>query len=117
MAKELRSSQVLEITDDNGFGERQVSMTAASDPMVAAEPSRRGASGYVLKQSGTEAFVRAIRAVIRGELHLSSVIARETLDYLLHQSKRQRVERQITPAQNEILQLLARQVHCSSKSD
>ena len=79
-------------------------VTAASDPAMTAEAFRRGASAYVLKQSGTEEFLTAIRRVMRGESYLSSLVARETLDYLLRQPK---ADRLITPRQSEILQLLA----------
>jgi DNA-binding NarL/FixJ family response regulator len=80
--------------------------TANSDPEVAAEAFRRGASGYVLKQSGSDEYLTAIRKVMRGDSYLSSLIARETIDYLLHQPKRESLRR-ITRRQSEILQLLA----------
>ncbi len=80
--------------------------TANSDPEVAAEAFRRGASAYVLKQSGTEEYLTAIRKVMRGDSYLSSLIARETIDYLLHKPKRENLRR-ITRRQSEILQLLA----------
>lgn len=84
-----------------------VFVTANSDPAIAADAFRRGASGYVLKHSGIEEFVTAIRTVVRGESHLTPLIARETLDYLICQSNDWNLERQITPRQHEIVQLLA----------
>lgn len=80
--------------------------TANSDPEVAAEAFRRGASAYVLKQSGTEEYLTAIRKVIRGDSYLSPLIARETIEYLLHKPRRENLRR-ITRRQSEILQLLA----------
>lgn len=80
--------------------------TANADPEVAAEAFRRGASAYVLKHSGTEEYLTAIRKVMRGDSYLSSLIARETIDYLLHKPKRENLRR-ITRRQSEILQLLA----------
>lgn len=80
--------------------------TANADPEVAAEAFRRGASAYVLKQSGTEEYLAALRKVLRGDSYLCSLIARETIDYLLHQPKKEKVRR-ITRRQSEILQLLA----------
>lgn len=82
-------------------------VTAISDPTATAEALRRGASAYVLKQSGTEEFLTAIRRVMRGESYLSSLVARETLDYLLRQPHGNGLERRITPRQSEILQSLA----------
>lgn len=84
-----------------------VFLTMNSDPEVAAEAFRRGASGYVLKHSGAEEFISAIRKVLHGESYLSPLIARETISYLLNQSAEQAVEKTITRRQAEILQLLA----------
>jgi DNA-binding CsgD family transcriptional regulator len=78
-----------------------------SDPGVAAEAFQRGASGYVLKHSGAEDFITAIRKVVRGESYLSPLIARETLTYLMQLPKEQRSGKHITMRQAEILQLLA----------
>ena len=80
--------------------------TANADPEVAAEAFRRGASAYILKQSGADDYLTAIRKVMRGDSYLSPLIARETIDYLLHKPKREN-QRRITRRQSEILQLLA----------
>lgn len=80
--------------------------TANQNPEVAAEAFRRGASAYVLKQSGADEYLMALRKIMRGDSYLSSLIARETIDYLLHQPKREK-QRRITRRQSEILQLLA----------
>jgi DNA-binding NarL/FixJ family response regulator len=71
---------------------------------VVAEAFRRGASGYVLKQSGAEELFIAIRKVTQGESYLSPLIARETVNFLLRQPST--FERKITPRQSEVLQLL-----------
>jgi DNA-binding NarL/FixJ family response regulator len=80
-------------------------MTLAAD--VAAEAFRRGASGYVLKQSaGTELLV-AIRKVNRGESYLSPLVAKETVTFLLNKKVPHNEQKKITRRQREILQLLA----------
>jgi DNA-binding NarL/FixJ family response regulator len=84
-----------------------VFLTMNSDPSVAAEAFQRGASGYVLKHSGAEDFITAIRKVVRGESYLSPLIARETLTYLMQLPKERRSGKHITMRQAEILQLLA----------
>lgn len=71
---------------------------------VVAEAFRRGASGYVLKQSGAEELFIAIRKVTQGESYLSPLIAQETVNFLLRQPST--FERKITPRQSEVLQLL-----------
>lgn len=58
-----------------------LTMTLAAD--VAAEAFRRGASGYVLKQSAGEELLLAVRKVNRGESYLSPLIAKETVTFLL----------------------------------
>ena len=83
-----------------------VFLTMNSDPDLAAEAFRRGASGYILKHSGADEFLNAIRRVMCGESYLSPLIARETMTYLLNRPKIcDKV--QITRRQREILQLLA----------
>ncbi len=74
---------------------------------VAAEAFRRGATGYVLKQSAAEELVVAIRKVIQGASYLSPLIARETVTFLLNQRNTAAKENRITKRQSEILQLLS----------
>jgi DNA-binding NarL/FixJ family response regulator len=80
-----------------------ITMTRTAE--MAAEAFRRGASGYVLKQSAAEELIIAIRKVMHGESYLSPLIARETVNFLLNQPKRS--GKRITSRQNEVLQLLA----------
>jgi DNA-binding NarL/FixJ family response regulator len=76
------------------------------EPDVVAEAFRRGASAYVTKQSAGMELAVAVRKVIRGESYLSTLIARDTVSYLLR-TEQQSLPRKITPRQTEILQLLA----------
>jgi DNA-binding NarL/FixJ family response regulator len=82
-----------------------LTMTKAAD--IAAEAFRRGASAYVLKQSAGDELLLAIRKVHQGESYLSSLIAKETVTYLLNQRETFSEEKHITKRQTEILQLLA----------
>ena len=82
-----------------------LTMTLAAD--VAAEAFRRGASGYVLKQSAGDELLLAVRKVNRGESYLSPLIAKETVTFLLNKRESFTEERRITKRQSEILQLLA----------
>jgi DNA-binding NarL/FixJ family response regulator len=84
---------------------RLIYLTMTLSAEIAAEAFRRGASGYVLKQSAAEELLIAIRRVMHGESYLSPLIARETVSFLLNQ--RSTNARQITIRQNEVLQLLA----------
>jgi DNA-binding NarL/FixJ family response regulator len=84
---------------------RLIYLTMTLSAEVAAEAFRRGASGYVLKQSAAEELLIAIRRIMHGESYLSPLIARETVSFLLNQQSTN--ARQITSRQNEVLQLLA----------
>src|SRR5271165_431870 len=82
-------------------------LTMNAKPDVAAEAFRRGASGYVLKQSASEELLMAVRKAVQGASYLSPMIAKETVTFLITQGKRRGVEDHITKRQAEILQLLA----------
>jgi DNA-binding NarL/FixJ family response regulator len=83
-----------------------LTMTLAAD--VAAEAFRRGASGYVLKQSAGTELLLAVRKVNRGESYLSPLVAKETMTFLLNKNEPYVKDKTITLRQSEILQLLAK---------
>jgi DNA-binding NarL/FixJ family response regulator len=85
---------------------RLVYMTMNLEPEVAAEAFRRGAAGYVLKNSAAEELVSAIRCVLKGESYLSPSITKDTVRFLL-QGCKSNEEGGITARQSEVLQLLA----------
>ncbi|MDT8069083.1 MAG: response regulator transcription factor [Terriglobia bacterium] len=78
-----------------------------AEPDVCAEAFRRGASGYVLKQSASEELVRAVRAVLRNGSYITPLIVKDTVDFLLRSGDTSTPEKRITRRQREILQLLA----------
>ena len=81
-----------------------LSATLAAD--VAAEAFRRGASGYVLKQSAGTELLFAVRKVHQGESYLSPLVAKETVRFLLNTGAPYMEEKRITRRQSQILQLL-----------
>lgn len=84
-----------------------VFLTMNASAEVAAEAFRRGASGFVLKQSAAEELVVAIRKVIQGASYLSPLVARETVTFLLNRRNSATTkENRLTKRQSEILQLL-----------
>jgi DNA-binding NarL/FixJ family response regulator len=85
---------------------RVIFLAASSEVNVVAEAFRAGASAYLPKRAGAEEFVNAIRRVMRGESYLSPMIARETIDYILHSSEPNPSRPEITAREAEILQLL-----------
>jgi DNA-binding NarL/FixJ family response regulator len=83
-----------------------VFMTMNTEPDVAAEAFRRGAIGYVVKNSAASELVTAIRRALRSESYLSPLIAKDTVDLLLR-GRTPSEEKRPTRRQTEILQLLA----------
>jgi len=84
-----------------------VYLTMNTEPEVAAEAFRRGASGYVLKTSAADELVTAIHRVLKNESYLSPSITKDTVTYLLKSGKSYAEEKRITVRQSEVLQLLA----------
>jgi two-component system, NarL family, response regulator LiaR len=69
---------------------------------------KAGARGYLLKDSGPEELVRAIRQVHRGEASLDPSIARKVLQELARGSDRPPTLDPLTPREVEVLRLVAR---------
>ena len=84
-----------------------VFLTMETDPALAAEAFRRGASGYLLKTCAASELILAVREVLNGRSYLSPAIAKETVDVLLHEDKASVEGRQrLSERQREVLQLL-----------
>lgn len=84
-----------------------VYLTMNAEADVAAEAFRRGASGYVVKDSAAEELITAIRHALKGESYLSPSITRDTVELLLKKDKSSQAEKRVTARQAEVLQLLA----------
>lgn len=82
-------------------------LTMNTDPELALQAFRRGASGYLLKTCAATELVTAIREVLRGKKYLSPSL-REKVDYLRWEQKKTVAEAdRLTERQREVLQLLA----------
>ena len=85
-----------------------VYLTMNSDPEVAAEAFRCGASGYLLKTCASSELVVALREVLRGKTYMTPILTKDTVNYLRRQHKKLvREEERLTERQREVLQLLA----------
>ncbi len=84
-----------------------VYLTMNMNPEVAAEAFRRGASAYLPKSTAAKELVTAIREVRRGKSYLSPLITKDTVQFLLRTGKTIQLEKQLTPRQREVLQLIA----------
>jgi DNA-binding NarL/FixJ family response regulator len=84
-----------------------VFLTMHTDPSLAAEAFRRGASGYLLKTGTAEELTTAVREVLQGRSYISPAIAKEAVDFLLHPDEEFIAEEdRLTERQREVLQLL-----------
>ena len=84
-----------------------VFLTMNLDAEIAAEAFRRGASGYVVKNSAAAELLIAIRETLKGQSYLSPLITGDTVKFLLRGDKTYKEEERITARQREVLQLLA----------
>jgi len=84
-----------------------VYLTMNMSPEVAADAFRRGASGYVVKSSAASELIMAIRRALRSESYLSTLITKETVEFLLRSGRSCSEEKRITRRQSEVLQLIA----------
>jgi DNA-binding NarL/FixJ family response regulator len=80
-------------------------LTMHHDADLAAQATRVGASGYLLKHSAGEELVSAIEQVLQGRVYLTPAVTRELLERLA--SGPDRDEPQLTPRQREVLRLIA----------
>jgi signal transduction histidine kinase len=64
--------------------------TNVSSPVIAAQMLDAGASGYLLKEDGPDAVLRAIRAVLEGNVTVSHRVATQLADRLVTESTQRR---------------------------
>lgn len=81
-----------------------LSMNASEEYVLQA--LRAGASGYLLKNISPTEMEQAIRALARGEKHITSAVAKHLITGLLEGSKTTSLDR-LTNRQREVLQLVA----------
>lgn len=81
-----------------------LSMNASEEYVLQA--LRAGASGYLLKNISPTEMEQAIRALARGEKHITSAVAKHLITGLLEGSNTTSLDR-LTNRQREVLQLVA----------
>jgi len=84
---------------------RVIALSMHKDSVYVREILRAGARGYLLKDSGADDLVTAIRAVARGESYLSPAVSNAVLDdYRKHVTNPVDL---LTSREREVLQMLA----------
>jgi NarL family two-component system response regulator LiaR len=78
----------------------------AEDKLLSA--IRAGALGYLLKDSGAEELVGAIRQVYGGASSLHPVVARKLIQELARAEERAEIQESLTDREQQVLKLLAR---------
>jgi DNA-binding NarL/FixJ family response regulator len=88
-------------------------LTMNHDPDIAAEALRLGASGFLVKNSAATELQQAIRVVVRGGYHVTSLMTKDMTGSFIQNLKRRKEPHHLTLRQKEVLQLLAE--GCSMK--
>jgi len=83
-----------------------IALTMNEDCEVASEALRSWASGYLLKKSAGSELVKAIREVLKGKSYVTPKVAQQLLDRFVRDPRRDN-DKELTPRQRQVLQLLA----------
>lgn len=83
-----------------------VYLTMNSDPDIAGEAFRLGASAYLLKNSAASELLHAIRQVVRGGFYVTSLMTKDMDGSFVQNFKSRKSPSRLTPRQKEVLQLL-----------
>jgi DNA-binding NarL/FixJ family response regulator len=82
-------------------------LTMNPDPDIANEAFRIGATGYLLKSSGGEELLQAVRDVLRGASYITAQIRRAIEESQIRVPNATTRPRQLSDRQREVLQMLA----------
>lgn len=103
----LNGLDAIRLLRRRGLTAKAVVLTMHSDPFLAAEALRAGASAYVLKHAAGEELIRAIDEVLAGGVYVSLELGSRVLRDLASFPDASRLETRLTPRQRQILQLTA----------
>jgi DNA-binding NarL/FixJ family response regulator len=88
-----------------GVGAKFIFLTLHTEPRLASEAFRSGASGYLLKQAAADELIDAVRAVTGGLTYLTPLITRDVL-WAMAQADDATLPA-LTPRQKDVLRLIA----------
>jgi DNA-binding NarL/FixJ family response regulator len=82
-------------------------LTMHTDPDLAREAIRIGASAYLLKTSAASELMKAIQQALRNKVYVTPAIARAMQDSSIQNPQGKHASKDLTLRQREVLQLLA----------
>jgi DNA-binding NarL/FixJ family response regulator len=82
-------------------------LTMNEDPDLAVEAMRSGASGYLLKTCAASELFDAIQAALKGKSYVTPKIARGMREAFIQNPQGKNPDKELTPRQSEVIQLLA----------
>jgi DNA-binding NarL/FixJ family response regulator len=82
-------------------------LTMNSDPDLAVEAIRSGASGYLLKTSASSELIHTIQMALKGRSHVTREIARGMEKAFINDPRKKARKKDLTPRQRDVVQLLA----------
>jgi DNA-binding NarL/FixJ family response regulator len=82
-------------------------LTMNTDPDLAVEAIRSGASGYLLKTSASSELIHTIQMALKGRSHVTQEIARGMEKAFINDPQKKARKKDLTPRQREVVQLLA----------
>jgi DNA-binding NarL/FixJ family response regulator len=88
-------------------GTRILALSVSTDPQMATEMLRAGASGYLIKTCGIDELVQAVRSVMGGQTYLSPTIGAAVAEAVISGQTGAGSAIPLTPRQREVLQLVA----------
>jgi DNA-binding NarL/FixJ family response regulator len=89
----------------HGSNARFIFLTIHTEPRLAAEALRFGASGYLLKQAAGDELLEAVRTVMDGRTYLTPLITKDVL-WTIANTAEDRAPT-LTPRQRDVLRLIA----------
>jgi DNA-binding NarL/FixJ family response regulator len=102
---ELSGLDALRILQNERLQTRFIMLTVHTDPALAAEALRAGATGYVVKHAAGEELLQALRVSLAGRTYLTPLVSEEVVRRLANGTSSPGDK--LTPRQREVLRLLA----------
>jgi DNA-binding NarL/FixJ family response regulator len=91
----------------SGVKSKVVFLTMHTDPKIAAEAFRAGASGFVSNESAGDELIQAIRDAAQGLAFVTPLVAKELITHLIETKDTALDKPELSSRQREVLQLIA----------